>query len=102
MICEFIKWLRVISSQIQNTFFLNANTCRIKQDITPPHPDPFIASRLTVLLGLTRNTTAAATILIYFATLLFAVLIGFLVWAISGKLLFSGDEPSGEQPPDNN
>lgn len=61
-----------------------------------------IAGMLTLLLNLSRDSSAAATLIIRFATLWFAVLIGLAVWALSGKLLFSGDEPSGEQSPDNN
>lgn len=61
-----------------------------------------IAGMLTLLLNLSRDSSAAATLIIRFATLWFAVLIGLAVWVFSGKLLFSGDEPSGEQSPDNN
>lgn len=61
-----------------------------------------IAGMLTLLLNLSRDSSAAATLIIRFATLWFAVLIGLAVWALSGKLLFSGDEPSGEQSPDTN
>lgn len=61
-----------------------------------------IAGMLTLLLNLSRDSSAAATLIIRFATLWFAVLIGLAVWVFSGKLLFSGDEPSGEQSPDTN
>ena len=58
-----------------------------------------IAGMLTLLLGLSRDTSAAATLIIRFATLWFAVLIGLVVWAFSGKLLFSGDTaPEGKSP----
>ncbi len=58
-----------------------------------------IAGMLTILLNLSRDSSAAATLIIRFATLWFAVLIGLVVWAFSGKLLFSGDEQSSEQSP---
>ena len=61
-----------------------------------------IAGMLTLLLNLSRDSSAAATLIIRFATLWFAVLIGIAVWAFSGKLLFSRNEPSGEQYPDTN
>ena len=58
-----------------------------------------IAGMLTLLLKLSRDTSAAATLIIRFATLWFAVLIGLVVWAFSSKLLFSADNQSGEQSP---
>jgi len=47
-----------------------------------------IAGMLGLLLGLTRDTAAAATLLIRFATLWFAVFLGLIVWGFSRKLLF--------------
>lgn len=58
-----------------------------------------IAGMLTLLLNLSRDSSAAATLIIRFATLWFAVLIGLAVWAFSRKLLFSGEYRSGEQSP---
>ncbi len=48
-----------------------------------------IAGMLTLLLGLNLDTAAAATLLIRFATLWFAVGIGLAVWSFSRKQLFS-------------
>ena len=50
-----------------------------------------IAGMLVFILGLSRDTAAAATILIRFATLWFAVLLGLVVWAFSKQLLFSSE-----------
>ena len=47
-----------------------------------------IAGMLVLLLGLTRDTAAAATLLIRFATLWFAVLLGLIVWAIFRDVFF--------------
>ncbi|MGB2954790.1 MAG: lysylphosphatidylglycerol synthase transmembrane domain-containing protein [Anaerolineales bacterium] len=47
-----------------------------------------IAGMLTLLLALNRDTAAAATLLIRFATLWFAVFLGLAVWGFSRKLLF--------------
>jgi len=47
-----------------------------------------IAGMLVLLLGLTKDTAAAATLLIRFATLWFAVLLGLIVWGIFRKTLF--------------
>ncbi len=47
-----------------------------------------IAGMLTLLLSLNRDTAAAATLLIRFATLWFAVALGLAVWGFSRKLLF--------------
>ena len=47
-----------------------------------------IAGMLTLLLALNRDTAAAATLLIRFATLWFAVALGLAVWGFSRKLLF--------------
>ncbi len=49
-----------------------------------------IAGMLTLLLNLSRDTSAAATLIIRFATLWFAVFLGLTVWGFSRKLLFSG------------
>ena len=46
-----------------------------------------IAGMLTLLLGLSADTTAAATLLIRFATLWFGVGLGMIVWAFSRDLL---------------
>ena len=51
-----------------------------------------IAGMLGLLLGLTRDTAAAATLLIRFATLWFAVALGLIVWGFSRKLLFKTQE----------
>jgi len=50
-----------------------------------------IAGMLVFILGLSRDTAAAATILIRFATLWFAVFLGLAVWVFSRQLLFSAD-----------
>jgi len=50
-----------------------------------------IAGMLIFILDLSRDTAAAATILIRFATLWFAVLLGLMVWTFSRQLLFSSD-----------
>lgn len=47
-----------------------------------------IAGMLILLLALNRDTAAAATLLIRFATLWFAVALGLAVWGFSRKLLF--------------
>jgi len=47
-----------------------------------------IAGMLTLLLALNRDTAAAATLLIRFATLWFAVALGLVVWGFSRKHLF--------------
>ncbi|MFN2282513.1 MAG: YbhN family protein [Anaerolineales bacterium] len=51
-----------------------------------------IAGMLAILLGLARDTAAAATILIRFATLWFAVVLGLTVWAAFRRTLFSNPE----------
>ncbi len=51
-----------------------------------------IAAMLTLLLALNRDTAAAATLLIRFATLWFAVALGLAVWGFSRKLLFRAAE----------
>ena len=48
-----------------------------------------IAGMLVFILGLSRDTAAAATILIRFATLWFAVILGLSIWLIFRKILFS-------------
>lgn len=53
-----------------------------------------IAGMLGLLLGLTKGTAAAATILIRFATLWFAVALGLIMWAFSRKLLFNSKDNS--------
>jgi uncharacterized protein (TIRG00374 family) len=54
--------------------------------------DASIAGMLVLLLGLSRDTAAAATLLIRFATLWFAVLLGLLVWAFSYRILFAVED----------
>ncbi|MFV1948403.1 MAG: YbhN family protein [Anaerolineales bacterium] len=49
-----------------------------------------IAGMLTLLLNLSRDTSAAATLIIRFATLWFAVFLGLGVWITSRNILFSG------------
>jgi len=49
-----------------------------------------IAGMLVLLMGLTKDTATAATLLIRFATLWFAVVLGLIVWGFSRKFLFSG------------
>jgi uncharacterized protein (TIRG00374 family) len=51
-----------------------------------------IAGMLALILNLSWDTSAAATLIIRFATLWFAVLIGLGIWTISSKILFSGDD----------
>ncbi|HDD55455.1 MAG TPA: flippase-like domain-containing protein, partial [Chloroflexi bacterium] len=51
-----------------------------------------IAGMLGLLLGLTRDTAAAATLLIRFATLWFAIALGLIVWGLFRKLLFKTQE----------
>jgi len=53
-----------------------------------------IAGMLGLLLGLGGGTAAAATILIRFATLWFAVALGLIVWGFSRKMLFGWQEKS--------
>ncbi len=55
-----------------------------------------IAGMLALLLGLARDIAAAATILIRFATLWFAVALGLIIWAAYRKMLFSS---TGSAPP---
>ena len=52
-----------------------------------------IAGMLVLLLGLHRDTAAAATLIIRFATLWFAVALGLGVWSFSKELLFSSGSP---------
>ncbi len=56
-----------------------------------------IAGMLAVLVGLTADTAAAATLLIRFATLWFGVGLGLLVWSISADLL--GLRSASEETP---
>ncbi len=53
-----------------------------------------IAGMLILLLGLSNDTAAAATLLIRFATLWFAVALGLIVWGFSRKLLFETKDNS--------
>ena len=48
-----------------------------------------IAGMLILLLDLSRDTAAAATLIIRFATLWFAVILGLITWSLSRKALFS-------------
>ena len=50
-----------------------------------------IAGMLVLLLGVSKDTAAAATLLIRFATLWFAVGLGLVVWAVFRKTLFTPD-----------
>jgi uncharacterized protein (TIRG00374 family) len=54
-----------------------------------------IAGMLVFILGLSRDTAAAATILIRFATLWFAVLLGLSTWLIFRKTLLFSEEETG-------
>jgi uncharacterized protein (TIRG00374 family) len=60
--------------------------------------DASIAGMLTILLGLTKDTSAAATLLIRFATLWFAVLIGLCIWVIAREFLFDTERSSQNDP----
>ena len=51
-----------------------------------------IAGMLILLLGLTKDTATAATLLIRFATLWFAVALGLIMWGFSKDLLISTEE----------
>ena len=53
-----------------------------------------IAGMLILLLGLSNDTAAAATLLIRFATLWFAVLLGLIMWGFSRKLFFGSNANS--------
>lgn len=53
-----------------------------------------IAGMLSLLLGLGSGTAAAATLLIRFATLWFAVALGLAVWGFSRKFLFESKRGS--------
>ncbi len=53
-----------------------------------------IAGMLGLLLGLSRDTAAAATLLIRFATLWFAVVLGLMVWGFSKNLLIGSTKES--------
>lgn len=57
-----------------------------------------IAGMLTLLMGLPKETAAAATLLIRFATLWFAVALGLTTWAFSRSLLTgeAGKNPDSE------
>ncbi len=57
-----------------------------------------IAGMLTLLLALNRDTAAAATLLIRFATLWFAVFLGLVVWGFSRKLLISAADEKEHNP----
>lgn len=61
-----------------------------------------IAGMLSLLLGITKDSAAAATLLIRFATLWFAVALGLAVWIIFRKHLFSPSTPprKGSTRPD--
>ena len=55
-----------------------------------------IAGMLTLLVGITKDTAAAATLLIRFATLWFAVALGLAVWAAFRRTLFSSETFPGK------
>jgi uncharacterized protein (TIRG00374 family) len=57
-----------------------------------------IAGMLVLLLGLTRDTAAAATLLIRFATLWFAVILGLIVWVAARQFLFTTSSPETDLP----
>jgi len=59
-----------------------------------------ITGMLIFLLDLGPDSAAAATLLIRFATLWFAVLIGLLVWLFSKSLLFGSPPPEKGPAPD--
>jgi uncharacterized protein (TIRG00374 family) len=61
--------------------------------------DASIAGMLILLLDLTRDTAAAATLIIRFATLWFAVLLGLITWFFSRKALFSVAPNANADPP---
>ena len=48
---------------------------------------------LALLLGLSADVSAAATLLIRFATLWFGVALGLVVWAFSRRMLGLAGEP---------
>ena len=54
-----------------------------------------IAGMLALLLGLSADLSAAATLLIRFATLWFGVALGLVVWATSRRMLGLADGPPG-------
>lgn len=58
-----------------------------------------IAGMLVLLLGLSADVSAAATLLIRFATLWFGVTLGLVVWGFSKELLGLGDRPVPEGVP---
>lgn len=57
-----------------------------------------IAGMLVLLLEVSKDTAAAATLLIRFATLWFAVVLGLIVWAIFREKLFSPDASQNREP----
>jgi uncharacterized protein (TIRG00374 family) len=58
-----------------------------------------IAGMLVLLLGLSADVSAAATLLIRFATLWFGVMLGLVVWGFSKELLGLGNQASqGNRP----
>lgn len=52
-----------------------------------------IAGMLVLLLEVSKDTAAAATLLIRFATLWFAVVLGLIIWGIFRQTLFSPQSP---------
>jgi hypothetical protein len=56
-----------------------------------------IAGMLVLLLSIHRDTAAAATLLIRFATLWFGVSLGLIVWAFSRELLGMGNTETKEK-----
>jgi uncharacterized protein (TIRG00374 family) len=58
-----------------------------------------IAGMLVLLLDLSKDTAAAATLLIRFATLWFAVALGLTVWGVFRQKLFSPDPSQKSDPP---
>jgi uncharacterized protein (TIRG00374 family) len=57
-----------------------------------------IAGMLVLLLELTRDTAAAATLIIRFATLWFAVFIGLIIWIAARQFLFATNSPDMYSP----
>ena len=54
-----------------------------------------IAGMLALLLKVSRDTAAAATLLIRFATLWFAVALGLIIWVVFRQALFSSETAEG-------
>lgn len=57
-----------------------------------------ITGMLVLLLGISKDTAAAATLLIRFATLWFAVFLGLIIWGVFRKTFFSPQAGSRREP----